>query len=172
MPSKRKNPVYRVPEITVFLGQVLDLDLEYKETRIRVESFAGWNMLVKESAEQHSPGRGKIYLLPGALDPVADGSEAPAEGTRTYETWTGRGPEVIAELQTPDNIGFYQGLVLRIGYSSDRGAEPDQVEDYDHYFIENGGIAPRLYTDRAELENATSAVIVGGDFLITDRGIE
>lgn len=172
MKQKQKNPIYRVPEVSVYLGKVLDLDAENDGYRIRIDSFEDWNMLVPETAEHTTAGRGRIFLVPGNLEPVQDGSESPERGASTYERWHGREPEAIAELDTPDNIGFYQGRVTRIGYSSDRGAEPGQTEDYDHIFIEEDGIAPKLYTDTAKIDKAKSALIVGGDFVITDRGIE
>jgi len=170
--TRRKNPVFRVPPVTVYLGQVLDLDIEWAGERMRLELFDGWNMLVAEEAEDREPGHGRIFLLPGELDQVDEGAAASAESARTYAEWNRREPDKIAELDTPDNIGYLQGRVTRIGYQSDRGAEPGETEDYDHYFIEEGGKAPKIYTDTASIEAANSALIIGGDFIITSRGIE
>jgi hypothetical protein len=167
---RKLNPGYAVPPTTVRLGSILDIDLELGGLRKRVDEFKGFHVLAGENGIESGPGRSRLFLVPGKLENLPD-EEASPSGARTFETWTGRPPDKMGELETPQAIGYYQGRVLRIGYRSDKWDRSRPV-DYDHDFTERGGRPPKLYTDRPSFADSTGAVIAGGDFVITARGIE
>lgn len=173
---KKGNPVYRVPEITVLLGEVLDLDIERGNVRYRVDSFDNWQLLAPTNATEQEPGYAKLYLVEGAIDELEPIEEETIDtiekGSETYAEWHKREPSKIAELETADNIGYCHGRVTRIGYRSDKWNKEGEKVDYDHLFVEGDGIAPKIYTDKPSIEASKTAVIVGGDFTVSERGIE
>ena len=169
MPAPRRlNPGYRVPNTTVRLGSVLDLDVQRHQYRYDIDEFKGWNMLATENGADQRAGYARLYLVSGELEnnPELEPSEAGAE---TFKTWHRRRPDKIGELETPESIGYYQGRVLRIGYKSDKWGRSDV--EYDHSFFESG-TPPKLYTDAPKIEDSTAAIITGGNFTISSRGIE
>ena len=72
------NPVYKVPAVTVRLGEVLDMDASRYQYRYRIDAFEGWHLLVAENAIDRQPGYAKIYLVQGELEQV-DAEQADAE---------------------------------------------------------------------------------------------
>lgn len=170
--ARDNNPIYRVPAVTVLLGSVLDLDVARYQYRLRVDAFDGWTMLAAENAIDQRPGYAKLYLVKGDMEPTEEPPEDYDYGSETYSAWYQRDPEKIGDLSVANDIGYYQGRVLRIGYRSDKYHKPGEEVDYDHLFIESGGTAPKIYTDRPRMEDSKTAVIVGGDFKISERGIE
>lgn len=160
---------YTVPQVTVLLGMVLDLQLERGNTRTVVDEWAGWALLTTETAMELEPGHAKLILLAGELHPRRKPLR-PVD-VSTYERWHQRAASELLELDAPDQIGFFQGRVVRLGYRSDKWGRKGQTHDYDHAFTERGHTAPKLYTDTPELARARGAVIVGGDMSVTSRGI-
>jgi hypothetical protein len=137
-----------------------------------VDAFKDARLLAAENGIDQPPGYAKLYLLHGPMKQTGEQADPADYGSETYSRWHSRQPEKIAEMKTPDDIGYYQGRVLRIGYRSDKYNSPGQTAEYDHLFIDGGGTAPKIYTDGPDLEKSTTAIIVGGDFTITERGIE
>ena len=171
MPRK-KNCHYHVPDVTVSLGQVLDLTVEHDGFRTTIDEFDGWQMLADENGFEHQPGHAKLFLIEGDLKRMQPVPEEMEQAAETYEEWNKREPEKMGELDTPDDIGYYQGRVIQLGYVSDKWNERGEEEPYDHLFTELGALPPKLYTDRPEIADSKAAIIVGGDFQITQRGID
>jgi len=160
---------YHIPAVTVCLGTVLDLRVRQNaSTRLTIGDWRDWLMLADENAMDSE--RPRLYLVPGELS-ADDSREAIGPAAETYERWHKRGYEFVDDVEISESdIGHLQGRVLVIGYRSDKwGGESN---DYDHDFCEGDGSPPLLYTNRASVDNATAAVIVGGDMRITPRGIE
>lgn len=161
---------YRVPATTVQLGTVLDLRVDQGAIRLTLDDdWTGWLLLTDPDAMDRALPR--LYLVPGRSRGSA--GEAPEAAAETFERWNKRGYDFVADVEVSDNdIGYPQGRVMSIGYRSDKWGNPGDFNDYDHDFGEQGGSMPLLYTDRADLSLATAAVIVGGDFRVTERGID
>lgn len=165
---RRRNAHYHVPPVTVQLGTVLDVRFEFRGQRITVDEWDGWQLLTDEGAMDSA--RPRLWLLPGKLEADAE-RDAIGPAPRTYERWHRRGFDFVSDLEVSDSpIGFRQGRVVGIGYRSDKWGRRGETHDYDHDFTE--GDPPLLYTDRADIADATAAVIVGGDMRVTERGID
>lgn len=162
---------YHVPKVTVCLGTVLDLRVRQDaSTRLTIGDWRDWLMLTDENAMDSE--RPRLYLVPGTLS-ADDSREAVGPAAETYERWHKRGYEFVDDVEISESdIGYLQGRVLVIGYRSDKWEGSGAFNDYDHDFGEDDATPPLLYTNRADVDNATAAVIVGGDMRITPRGIE
>lgn len=165
------SAIYAIPGLTVHYGTVLDLQVEHRRKRELVTRWKGWCMLVGENAMRAAPGRARLYLVKGKLEPTGK-ARTKASALETYERWHQRAADKIGELDVPDEITHKQGRVIRIGYRSDKWNRRGSMVDYDHSFLEDGHRAPWLYTDAASLSKSTAAVIVGGDMAITEGGID
>ncbi len=165
------RPHYHVPAVTVQLGTVLDLRVQRDgDTRLFVDEWEGWLLLTDENAMDSE--RPKLYLVPGEVS-EDDSREAVGPAAETYERWHKRGYEYVDDVDVTDSeIGYYQGRVLVIGYQSDKWGVRGETHDYDHDFAERDGHPPKLYTDRADIEDSTAAILVGGDMRVTPRGID
>lgn len=162
---------YRVPAQTTMLGSVLDVTIEHDGRRAFVTEWRGWLMLCGLTAMDAAPGRARLYLMRGELEPS---DRMPSNtGAATYERWHRRNPEQVGIVDNggPDEIGFYQGRAIQLGYRSDKWGRRGRTHDYDHNFYEDRGDPPRIYTDRATLQGSSAAVLVGGSMSITERGI-
>lgn len=161
---------YTVPAVTVLLGQVLDLQFERGSTRIRVDEWHGWQLLTTEDAMERAPGRARLFLLKGKLEPGS--SLRSTVDPHTYDRWHQRAAtKVLDLLNVPARISFFQGRCLTIGYRSDKWEPRGRSHDYEHSFYEGGHRPPKLYTDAAQFARARAAVITGGDMRVTPRGI-
>lgn len=163
-----KTAHYHVPPVTVMLGAVLDLRVEDGQVRIAVDDWEGWLLLTDENAMDSN--RPRLFLVAADL---ADGTELEAVGpaAQTYERWHRRQHDGVSDVDVSgEEIGYYQGRVLSIGYRSDKWGRSGEEHDYDHDFTE--GEPPKLYTDRADIADARAAVVVGGDMRVTERGID
>lgn len=162
---------YHVPKVTVQLGTVLDLRVQKDaSTRLTIDEWDGWLLLTDENAMDSS--RPRLFLVPGELG-QDDSREAVGPAAETYERWHRRGYDFVDNVDVSGaSIGFCQGRVMVIGYRSDKWGDPGKTHDYDHDFTEAGAQPPLLYTNRAAIDEATTAVIVGGDMRISPRGIE
>lgn len=163
-----KSAHYHVPPVTVLLGAVLDVRVEAGTIRTFIDDWDGWLLLTDENAMESN--RPRLFLVASDL---ADGTQLEAVGPAadTYERWHKREHDGVAEVDVSGNeIGYYQGRVQSIGYRSDKWSGKGTEHDYDHDFTE--GEPPKLYTDRASIEDSRAAVIVGGDMRVTERGID
>jgi hypothetical protein len=161
---------YRAPATTAMLGRVLDLQVERDGHRITVTGWAGWALLTDPNAMDRAPGRARLYLAP--WKPAGKRALRNAAAEETYAAWHARNPKQRLELDVPDELGAYQGRVIRIGYRSDKWGRRGSSHDYDHDFREGRHTAPKLYTDTRNIDRARGAVIVGGDMRVTERGID
>lgn len=170
--GRKVNVEHHVPDVAIKLGTVLDLTIAPSaNVRTFIDDWDGWQLLSDENALERAPGRARLYLAPGEIDklPIAE-LENFDVAAESYEGWADRDPDAVGELKHAHATHYYQGRVHRLGYRSDKWHRPGEWEDYDHDFGE--GSPPKLYTDRAHLEDATLAIIVGGDFAVTEQGID
>lgn len=163
---------YRVPATTAQLGTVLDLRIDQGATRLFLYSdWSGWLLLTDADAMERDKPR--LYLV--AFNGYGDAGDAAPDSAavETVERWNKRGYDFIADVDVSgDDMGYRQGRVMSIGYRSDKWGDAGDFHDYDHDFGEGGGAPPLIYTDRADIALAKAAVIVGGDFQVTERGID
>ena len=172
MAPRRKNAHYHVPALNVKMGEVIDLTIESNGFRTSITGWDGWQMVCDENAFDQSSGHARMFLVKGELKKQTSMPEDITKGTEAYKQWHDREPEELGELQAPDDIGYLQGRCIQLGYRSDKWNQPGEDEDYDHIFNEEGSTAPKFYTDRAEVDDSSAAIIVGGDFVITEKGID
>lgn len=165
---------YRPPEVAVKLGTVLDLVVEDRDVRLFLRDWGGWQLLTDEDGMEREPGRARLYLFAGKLE--LDGELEPddlPEAAATHVAWNQREADKVGTLrEIPDEIGWYQGRVLEIGYRSDKWARKGKTHDYHHIFTEHGAQPPRLYTNTKNIDRARAAVITGGDMSVTPEGID
>jgi len=161
---------HRFAAQTVALGTVLDLSIAPSaRERIFVTEWRGWWLLTTPDAMDRAPGYARLFLAAGRAERT---DEAPnGAAAETFTAWHARDADRVVELEVPSRLPHVQGRLLRLGYRSDKWARRGQWDDYEHDFSERGGAPPLLYTDRADIEDSSAALVVGGDMVITERGI-
>lgn len=162
---------YRIPRRIVQLGEVLDVQLEPTPSeRLTLTEWRGWLVAIPEHGFELPPGAAKLFLF--KPNPVETAETMKPAAARAYQRWHKRLPvDALAGYEVPNHVRQYQGRAVRIGYRSDKWGKRGKAHDYDHDFREHGARPPKLYTDAADLERSTAAVLVGGDMHITEGGI-
>lgn len=163
---------YKVPPCTVQLGTLLDLTIAPdNQSRVRVDEWRGWIVVIPENGFSLPAGRGKLYLFKAALTQSVKAPVVRRALERAHERWHARLPDAVKHHDVADWLEHGQGRVLRIGYRSDKWGPKGRTHDYDHDFLERDGRPPLIYTDARKLEKSRAAVLVGGSMRITERGI-
>lgn len=160
---------HRVPETTVKLGTVLDCTIADGDKRIRIDEWKGFQLLTDADAMERV--RPRLYLVKGRLEGIDEEEAANVErAADTYRAWHKRDAAKVGELDT-DPAPYCQGRMLVIGYRSDKWSRRGKAVDYEHDFLEEGGSAPLVFTNRATLPAATTVVVVGGSMKVAPGGI-
>lgn len=167
---RRNNRHYHIPARTVQLGTLLDLVIEKGQERLTIDEWDGWVMATTEGGLDASPGRARLYLF--ATDGGARGGEATERGADAFARWHERVTEGVMVHDVPEEVGWVQGRVRRLGYRSDKWGQRGEAHDYDHDFGDGGALPPLIYTDSEFLDDARAAVLIGGDMAITEAGID
>lgn len=161
---------HRFAPRTVALGTVLDLSIApSSRERVFVAEWRGWWLLTTPDAMERAPGYARLFLASGRAERTGEAPDG--AGAETYAAWHERDPDRVLELDVPSQLPHLQGRLLRLGYRSDKWGRRGEFEDYEHDFSERAGAPPLIYTDRADIEDSSAALVVGGDMVITERGI-
>lgn len=158
---------HRIPARTVRLGTVLELVTRAGQRVTTWDEARGWHVLATERAFEASPGRARLFLVPGKLGANGPSTDA---GRVAFERWHKREPNAVAMLtELPERIGAPVGRALRLDYTSDKWRRRGSRDEYTHDFCERGGRPPRVYTDNPQAPRAF--VLVGGSMSVSEAGI-
>jgi hypothetical protein len=160
---------YRIPPVTVHLGQVLDLVTQSNGKRTR-HDLKGFQLLTDADAPERADGRARLYLVKAEVSDKVPNNIDRNSAIRTWKIWNKRTrPDLIGGLyDLPETIGQQIGRAVSIGYRSDKYNKPGKAIDYDHDFRE--GKPPLVYVDKPK--DPRAIVLTGGNIRITGRGIE
>lgn len=161
---------HRVPEHTVFLGTVLDCEIDTGDARVFVEDWRGMMLLCPADATERAPGYGRLYCVwpPRSL---RSGQPRNERAVRTYVEWMRREPKHAPSVEVPEDASREVGRCTRLDYRSDKWNARGRWVDYTHSFMENDALAPLVFVNRAYIEDATLVVLSGGDFVVRREGL-
>lgn len=161
---------YRIPPVTVHLGEALDLVTQGNGKRTR-HDLTGWQVLTDADATERSDGRARLYLVKGELSDKVPNNIDRNSAVRTWQIWNRKPrPDLVGGIyDLPEKIGQHIGRAVSIGYRSDKYGKTGKSIDYDHDFRE-GAKPPLVYADNAT--DPRALVVTGGSIRVTGRGIE
>lgn len=161
---------HRIPNTTVALGRALELVTVDGNEVTTWDEVDGWHMLTTPNAEELTPGRSRLFLVPGEFDQKRAANPDTAAG-RTYAKWHDRDADFVGDLDDlPEGFDVPLGRALRVDYSSDKWNNPGKTVEYTHDF-ENA--PPLVYAafKGDPIRKPVGFVLIGGDMAITPEGI-
>lgn len=161
---------HRVPDHTVLLGTVLEVEIDAGDARMVVPEWRGMMLLSPADASERDAGYGRLYCVwpPRSL---RRGKPDNAAAVRTYVEWSRREPSYAPSVEVPESASREAGRCARLDYRSDKWNNEGVWHDYTHSFVEGGELPPLVFIDKTYLEDATLVVLSGGEFVVRREGI-
>jgi len=183
----------KIPKELIFLGLAQEIDIvedtieeeqevtrvnlkgtSYRERQRAAEDRRVWIMATDAESIEAPPGESYLYLVkaPFTRDLVEDVDHGPSdEALDGFYLWHNREADRTFEVDAPESVKAYFGLITRIVYASDKKEPRGKIAEYEHDFYEDSGEPPFIFFDTENADDAKAAVIYGGTMSINERGI-